>query len=145
MIKLKIFPDPSLKIPAKPVKRFNNDLKRKAAEMIRVMIKIDNAIGLASRQVNIEEDIIVILNPDDKKQYILCNAKIVKEEGSQIGSEQCLSLPGITIEKERPEQVKVEYQDLYGTKKEMKCKGLSARLLCHEIEHNKGVLMTDGL
>ena len=143
MIKLRTNPDPSLRIPAKPVKKFNIDIRMKISDMVKTMVKIDNAIGLASRQVNIVEDIIVILNPDDNRIYALCNAKIVKEEGSQIGQEGCLSLPGMTIEKERPEQVKVVYQDEYGVKKVIKGKGLLARLLCHEIDHNKGILMID--
>ena len=57
--------------------------------------------------------------------------------------EGCLSLPGITGEVPRAEQVVVEYLDLQGKRVRMKAEGFLARILQHEIDHLEGVLFID--
>jgi peptide deformylase len=62
----------------------------------------------------------------------------VREEG-------CLSLPGQYADVERPARVKVRWQELDGSKREMEAEGLLGVCLQHEIDHLNGVLFVDHL
>ena len=64
-------------------------------------------------------------------------------EGSQTGSEGCLSVPGQYGIVTRPQKVRVHAQDRYGKEFEVEGEGLTARCFCHEIDHLEGILFTD--
>ena len=68
---------------------------------------------------------------------------IIKTEGSQIGSEGCLSVPGVYGEVERPNFVTVKAFDRTGCEFEISGSELLARALCHEIEHLDGHLFLE--
>tara|TARA_B100001564_G_scaffold322610_1_gene302088 strand:- start:134 stop:412 length:279 start_codon:yes stop_codon:yes gene_type:complete len=59
--------------------------------------------------------------------------------------EGCLSLPETFIEIERPKLCWVEYIDIEGKKKEIKCDNLLSTCLQHEINHLDGKLIIDFL
>jgi len=62
--------------------------------------------------------------------------KSVHEEG-------CLSIPDYYEEVERPDAVKVKYQDLEGKWHELEARGLLATCVQHEVDHTNGVLFID--
>ena len=72
----------------------------------------------------------------------LINPEIIAKSGTQSGSEGCLSLPGIYGLVVRPDIVKVKAQDRNGNAFEIWGHGLTARALCHEIDHLNGVIFT---
>ncbi|MFP3975884.1 MAG: peptide deformylase, partial [Dehalococcoidia bacterium] len=57
--------------------------------------------------------------------------------------EGCLSLPGIQKEIKRPKVVKAVGLDLDGRSISVKGPDLLAAVLCHEIDHLDGILITD--
>ena len=59
--------------------------------------------------------------------------------------EGCLSIPDTFIEIERPKMCEVEFIDLDGKKKILKCEGLLSTCLQHEINHLDGKLIIDNL
>ena len=64
---------------------------------------------------------------------------------TSLYEEGCLSIPETFIEIERPKICEVEYIDLDGKKKMIKCEGLLSTCLQHEINHLDGKLIIDHL
>jgi peptide deformylase len=63
--------------------------------------------------------------------------------GNRLVQEGCLSLPGIEIWKRRPIRIYAKYQDEYGLNIHKHADGFLAQVMCHEIDHLDGRLMTD--
>src|SRR5699024_4396066 len=100
-----------------------------------------NGAGLAAPQVNVLKRAVVI---DVGEGLIeLVNPEIVEAEGSRIGVERCLSVPGRSVTVERPERVKVRAVDRTGAPVELVGEGMLAVALCHEIDHLDGVVYVD--
>jgi peptide deformylase len=57
--------------------------------------------------------------------------------------EGCLSIPGITVDVDRPVHVRVRAQDEEGEERLVEASGLEARVIQHEIDHLDGVLILD--
>lgn len=73
----------------------------------------------------------------------MINPEIIEETGSDIDVEGCLSVPNFNGTVERPEEIKVKYQDIDGVEHTIEASGLFARCICHEIDHLDGILFTD--
>ena len=98
-------------------------------------------VGLAAPQVGILRRFCII---DVGEGIIeLINPVITEKEGSQTGSEGCLSIPNRYEEVTRPMKVTVRAQDRFGKNFTVSGEGLLARALCHEIDHLDGVLYID--
>ena len=124
----------------KEVKDFDKKLAILLDDMYDTMNKADG-VGLAAPQVGILKRCAVIDIGEGKIELV--NPKIIKEEGSQTGTEGCLSVPGEWGEVERPQKVTVEAFDRYGKKFTITGEDLLARALCHEIEHLDGHLFLE--
>lgn len=124
----------------KEIKDFDKKLGILLDDMYDTMNKADG-VGLAAPQVGILKRCAVIDVGEGKIELI--NPKIIKEEGSQTGTEGCLSVPGEWGEVERPQKVTVEAFDRYGKKFTITGEDLLARALCHEIEHLDGHLFLE--
>ena len=68
-----------------------------------------------------------------------------KSDETSIYEEGCLSIPDTFIEIERPKICEVNYIDINGKKKNMKCDGLLSTCIQHEINHLDGKLIIDNL
>lgn len=124
----------------KEVKVFDNKLAILLDDMYDTM-KESNGVGLAAPQVGILKRVCVIDIGEGKVELI--NPVIIKTEGSQIGSEGCLSVPGVYGDVERPNFVSVKAFDRFGNEIEVSGHELMARALCHEIEHLDGHLFLE--
>ncbi len=124
----------------KEVKVFDERLTILLDDMYETMLSRDG-VGLAAPQVGIIKRVAVIDTGDGKIELV--NPVIVSEEGTQNGSEGCLSVPGVFGEVERPQKVTVEAFDRNGNKITVTGEDLLARALCHEIEHLDGKLFLE--
>ncbi len=109
-------------------------------DMAETMYGADG-VGLAAPQVGILKRIIVIDVGDGIVELI--NPEILEESGEQVGTEGCLSVPGILGEVSRPNYIKVKALDRNGKEIIVEDTELMARALCHEIDHLNGVLFTE--
>lgn len=101
-------------------------------------------VGLAAPQIGILKRLVIIdVSGEGNAPIILINPEILETDGSQVGDEGCLSVPGKVGTVERPNYVKVKAFDK--NMKEFIIEGteLLARALCHEIDHLNGVLYVD--
>ena len=77
---------------------------------------------------------------------VTSHPKILKKSKEQsIHEEGCLSIPNTFIEIERPKECEVEYIDINGKLKILKCDGLLSTCIQHEINHLDGKLIIDQL
>lgn len=132
--------DEILSKKCKEVTVFDHKLHILLDDMYETMNKA-NGVGLAAPQVGILKRVVVIDVGQGRIELI--NPQIIKTEGSQTGSEGCLSFPGLFGEVERPEYVKVRALDRNGKEFEVEGHELLARALCHECDHLDGVVFTE--
>ncbi len=141
------WPEPVLLSPAKPVTRFDDELKQLVGDMFESMYTA-SGIGLAAPQISKALQLAVIdvtsgKNPEAK--IVIANPEIIHVEGEQREDEGCLSLPGFHGTVVRPQFVTVRAQDAAGASFEMRGEGLLVRAFCHEIDHLYGTLFIQHL
>lgn len=110
-------------------------------------------IGLAAPQVDESVRLAIIEIPGGASRYgeiesmpltVFANPKIEVVEPAAAGYwEGCLSVPGLRGYVERPQFIRVRYQDLRGTRHVLELKGFLATVLQHEFDHLDGKLYID--
>ncbi|HET7478102.1 MAG TPA: peptide deformylase [Rubrobacteraceae bacterium] len=140
-LEMRTFGDPILKSRAAPVKSFDESLARLADEMLSTM-REQEGVGLAANQVGRLKRIFVAGTEDE--EYVIVNPEIESSsEDTVTDAEGCLSIPGISVEVERPASVSVSGQSVTGEPLRIEAAGLLARVMQHEIDHLNGVLILD--
>ena len=141
-------PDEVLKKISDPLEIVGESEKKLAKDLFETMYD-SKGIGLAAVQVGILKRILVIdVSSKEEKKNPLCFINpIIKKisDETSIYEEGCLSIPDTFIEIERPKICEVEYIDLDGKLKNIKCDGLLSTCLQHEINHLDGKLIIDHL
>jgi peptide deformylase len=140
------YPDPRLKTVAKPVTRFDERLRKLAADMAETMYAAPG-VGLAATQVDVHERLIVIDVSETKDQLrVFVNPEIVWASDQLVECEEgCLSVPGIYDAVSRPDRVRVRAQDVQGESFELDCEGLLAVCVQHEMDHLLGKVFVEYL
>ncbi len=147
MAKLNIltFPDPKLRIKAKPIEVVDDKIRTLIDDMFETMYEAPG-IGLAATQVDVHKRLLVTDVSNDKDQPLaLVNPIILEKRGLTTTGEGCLSIPGFYEEIERAESIKVRYQDRQGIQVDLDADGLLAVCIQHEIDHLDGKLFVDYL
>jgi peptide deformylase len=145
LAEVRMWGDPVLRTAARPVERFDADLRAQADRMARLM---DDALGagLAANQVGMLARLLVYRAAPDAPLRVLANPEVewtaVEEEPFAEG---CLSLPGVWVEVVRPVRVRVRAQDENGRPLTVSAEGREASIVQHEIDHLDGVLVLDRL
>ncbi len=132
--------DKVLKEKAQPVDYIDKKLKKLLDDMGETMYHADG-VGLAAPQVGVSLRVIVLDVGDGLIEIV--NPVIVEKEGTEKGTEGCLSVPGVFGEVERAAKVTVEGLNRFGKKVKVSGEGLLARALQHEIDHLDGVLFIE--
>ncbi len=139
------FPDTRLKKVATPVTQIDASIHKLVADMAETMYEAPG-IGLAATQVDVHKRLMVIDTSEDKSDLrVFINPVIDSLEGTQLGEEGCLSVPGIYDKVERAERVTVHFLDLEGKKQSITADGLLAVCIQHELDHLDGKVFVDHL
>jgi peptide deformylase len=142
LAQIRQYPDPVLRMEARPVEEFDDDLQRLVARMQELM-KDANGVGLAATQVGVLRRVFVFA-PDDERVLVLVNPDMPKRgDETDVDDEGCLSIQGVTVPIERPTTVRLEGLDEQGNKVGYDLEGLAARIAQHEFDHLDGKLMID--
>ena len=139
------FPDQDLRIKAKPVETFDEELKTLTDDMFETMHSV-NGIGLAATQIGIAKQVAVIdISPEKNEPLVIVNPEIqiLDPSKKEDYDEGCLSVPGFFETISRPSDIKLSYQDLNGQKQEIKPEGLLTKVVQHELDHLNGRLFVD--
>jgi len=148
VLKILKYGEPVLEQPAAKVSQFDNsDLQQLIEDMFETMYAA-KGVGLAAPQVGISQRVTVIdisVGEDETKKLVLINPEIVTREGTQVGEEGCLSIPGFREPVTRANKVKVKAHNHKGEQIEVAGEELLARALQHEIDHLNGKLFISHL
>ena len=144
--------DPALRKKSRVITEFNPRLHKLLDDMHETMLDA-NGLGLAAPQVGVLRRAVLVVDTniepeegsDEPVESIieLINPEIISSAGLEDGSEGCLSMPGIFGMVKRPTFVTVRAQDRFGNTFDVSGEGLTARAICHEINHLDGVLFVD--
>ena len=116
-----------------------------------------DGVGLAAPQIGQSIRLFVIdtlqIEQDEKDEppfqgfkKVFINARKVEETGKPWSYEEgCLSIPRIRGDVERPETIRLRYQDENFVEYEETFTGINARVVQHEYDHIDGVLFTEKL
>jgi peptide deformylase len=139
------FPDPRLKLVAKPVEVFDAHLAAICADLLETMYKEDG-VGLAATQANIQLRIFTIDVSDNRSQPLcIINPNIVSASGSITWEEGCLSFPNVYAKVKRSAEIVLEYFNQLGEKQTLAAEGLLAVCIQHELDHLNGITFYDHL
>ena len=142
LAQIRQYPDAALKMPARPVDVFDEQLV-KLAERMKQLMHDANGIGLAATQVGVLQRLFVF-QPEDGDAQAVVNPELqdVSEE-TDVADEGCLSIQGITVPVERALSLTLVGKDEHGADVRFELDGYEARCAQHETDHLDGVLMID--
>ena len=139
------FPDQRLRTVAKPVTKFDAELKKLVSDMFETMYEAPG-IGLAATQVDRHIRLLVLdVSEGRNRPRCLINPEIIEADGEEEMDEGCLSVPGYYEKVRRAEHIRVRTQDENGDTSEFEAEGLEAVCIQHEMDHLEGKLFVDYL
>jgi peptide deformylase len=142
LAQIRQYPDPVLRMEARPVEEFDDDLRRLVARMKDLMQEA-NGVGLAATQVGVLRRVFVFA-PDEDRILALVNPAIPTRAGEmEVDDEGCLSIQGVTVPVERSSAIRLEGRDENGKEVAYDLEGMPARIAQHEYDHLDGKLMLD--
>jgi peptide deformylase len=137
------FGDPVLRTRARPVERFDENLRSEVRRMGELMNDA-LGVGLAATQVGVLHRVLVYRVQQQSPVNALINPELEwAGDEAETMEEGCLSLPTVLIDVERPIHVRVRAFDEHGEKIVIEASGLEARVIQHEMDHLEGVLILD--
>jgi peptide deformylase len=142
LAQIRQYPDAALKMPARPVVEFDEQLV-KLAERMKQLMHDASGIGLAATQVGVLQRLFVF-QPEDGDAQAVVNPELqdVSEE-TDVADEGCLSIQGITVPVERALSLALVGKDEHGAEVRFELDGYEARCAQHETDHLAGFLMID--
>jgi peptide deformylase len=142
LAQIRQYPDAALKLAARPVEEFDDDLRRLAERMKQLMADA-SGIGLAATQVGVLQRLFVFQVAEDET-VALANPQIVdRSEETTVDDEGCLSIQGVLLPVERPASIVIAGQDENGADVRYELEEPYSRVAQHETDHLDGVLILD--
>jgi peptide deformylase len=149
VLEIVTLPQTILRHKAHKVSDFGPDFQDLVDDMIETM-RHAPGVGLAAPQVGESIRLIVVEYGDEDDEeipprlYVMANPEITRtSQETLLGTEGCLSVPGIQGDVERFESLTVKGFNRHGHPMTVKAKGWLARIFQHEIDHLDGVLFVD--
>jgi peptide deformylase len=139
---IRIIGDPVLKQKAADVTKVDGAFIKLVDDMFVTMYDAPG-VGLAAPQVGVQKRFFVY-DYDDEPGIIL-NPTIVEARGEFTFVEGCLSVPGLSWEITRPDEIHVKGFDLDGNEVDLELDEYAGRVFQHEIDHLEGVLLVEHL
>ncbi|MGE5177446.1 MAG: peptide deformylase [Hyphomicrobiales bacterium] len=143
---MRYYGDPVLRKKAEPIAAVTEETAALIAGLFDTMYR-EKGVGLAAPQVGRSARVFVVDVEDDavrvKRAFV--NPVITHREGTMVGEEGCLSIPGFREDVKRWARVTVEALDERGQPFTLEVEGLPARAIQHELDHLDGILFIDRL
>ncbi len=139
--RIRQYGDPALRMKAREVETFDDDLARLAERMTALMHDA-NGVGLAATQVGVLRRMFVF--DDEGEDRVLVNPVITESSKDvETDDEGCLSLRNVLVPVERAKKVTIEGLDVAGDPVTYALELTTARVVQHELDHLDGVLIID--
>ena len=139
--RIRQYGDGVLRMRAREVESFDDDLRRLVERMTELMHEA-NGVGLAATQVGVLRRVFVFV--DEGEDRVLVNPALTKRsKDTNIDDEGCLSLREVLVPVERSIAVTIEGMDAVEEPVTLDLELPSARIVQHELDHLDGVLIID--
>ena len=144
LAQIRQYPDAALKLEARPVEQFDDELRSLVERMKRLMHDA-SGIGLAATQVGVLQRLFVFhASEEDDEAVAVVNPEIVeRSDETDVDDEGCLSIQGILVPVERSVTVTVVGRNENGDDVRYELERVYARAAQHETDHLDGILMLD--
>ena len=143
LTQIRQYGDPVLRMHAREIEAFDEDLERLVGRMKTLMVDA-RGVGLAATQVGILQRLFVFQPAEDEEAVAVVNPVFTEQSGeTETGNEGCLSLQGVTAPVERSLRVTLEGSDPSGAELRLELEGTAARIVQHELDHLDGTLILD--
>jgi peptide deformylase len=142
LAQIRQYPDAALRMTARPVAEFDDDLRR-LVERMKILMRDANGIGLAAPQVGVLQRLFVFLADEDDVVALANPEVVVAGEELSVDDEGCLSIQGVVVPVERPATVTIAGRDEHGNDVRYELEEPYARVAQHENDHLDGVLILD--
>jgi peptide deformylase len=144
LAQIRQYGDPVLRMRARDVPAFDEDLKRLVVRM-RQLMHDARGVGLAATQVGILQRVFVFQKEKEDDEVLAVVSPVISERSDEMETEDegCLSLQGVTVPVERNLRVTVEGKDPDGKDLRIELEGHAARVVQHELDHLDGTLNID--
>ena len=151
-----------LKTPTKNVQFPITSKTRQIIEDLIITYRSTPCAGIASNQIGYDKKLFIgmkhdrdksvsgdsaqnfdNIEPDSENLEIYINPQIdrVDKNSTQTGEEGCLSIPDVSLQIERYDNIKVRYYNISGNAIKKPLSGFISRLFQHELDHLEGQLM----
>ena len=139
--RIRQYGDTVLRMKAREVEVFDDDLERLVERMTELMHEA-NGVGLAATQVGVLRRLFVFV--DEGEDRVIVNPTITKHsKDTEIDDEGCLSLREVLVPVERATSVTLEGLDTKGEPVRFDLELPASRVVQHELDHLDGVLIID--
>ncbi len=141
LARIRQYGDSVLRMKARDVETFDDDLERLVERMTALMHEA-SGVGLAATQVGVLRRLFVFV--DDGEDRVIVNPVITQSSREiELDDEGCLSLRDVLVPVERPTNVTIEGVDAKGEPVKLELEPPSSRVVQHELDHLDGVLIID--
>ena len=141
LARIRQYGDSVLRMRAREVEAFDEDLERLVERMTALMHEA-NGVGLAATQVGVLRRLFVFV--DDGEDRVLVNPAITTSSSdTEVDDEGCLSLREVLVPVERPLKVTIEGVDAKGQPVSFELEPPTSRVVQHELDHLDGILIID--
>ena len=129
LAQIRQYPDAALKMKARPVEEFDDEL-RSLVERMKLLMVDANGIGLAATQVGVLRRVFVFQRAEDEIAAIVNPEIVERSEETDVADEGCLSIQGISVPVERSLEVTIAGQDENGRRGPLRARGATPRAAC---------------
>ena len=119
---------------------------KQLSQHIKALVHRERAFGISGIQFEYPYRVFGIYTSNEKFE-VMYNPKLLNIIDHTLVSEQegCLSFPQLVLNKKRPKQISVEYQNEMGELNKAELFDYYARGFLHELDHLNGVVFTDNM
>ena len=144
LAQIRQYPDSALRMQAKPVEEFDDELLR-LVERMRLLMVDASGVGLAATQLGILRRLFVFDKGEEEAEIVALVNPVITEHSDEtaVDDEGCLSLQGVLAPIERAVRIHIEGKDERGERVAYDLEDSSARTAQHELDHLDGVLILD--
>ncbi len=140
---IRTFGDPVLNQVTTDIENIDGKVAALAESMIETMYKAPG-VGLAANQIGVQKRLFVY-DKGDGIPVVVVNPRIIETSGEWAYEEGCLSVPGLSWEIVRPDEVHLVGRDLEGNELDIQTNEFEGRIFQHEVDHLNGFLLIDRL
>lgn len=145
-----LYPHAFLKESCAPITAIDDEVRALIRDLIDTMHSGPGSVGIAAPQIGTLQRVCVVdvakskLGKDNNHGLlILINPEIIRQEGTAVMREGCMSVPDYTGDVERAVEITLRFLNENGEFREIEASGFEAVALQHEIDHLDGLLFLD--